>query len=44
MTLKCKHCGNRDVEIVDGSYGAKHATEMYKCNQCRKTFTITLKR
>jgi transposase-like protein len=38
----CKHCGNSDPEKITSLHGKAHRPGLYKCNECREQFTVTV--
>jgi transposase-like protein len=38
----CPHCGNADPEKITALKGKAHRAGLYKCNECREQFTVTV--
>ena len=38
----CPHCGNSDPQRIRKLKGKSHRPGVYKCNECRKPFSVTV--
>ncbi len=38
----CPHCGNADSGNITALHGKTHRPGLYKCNECREQFTVTV--
>jgi transposase-like protein len=39
----CPHCANSDQTRIALLHGGAHRSGLYKCNECREQFTVTVK-
>lgn len=38
----CPHCGNADGDMITALKGKTHRAGLFKCNECREQFTVTV--
>ncbi len=39
---ECPHCGNADASKIKALEGKSHRAGLFKCNECREQFTVTV--